>query len=158
MVTQENPDAGKGSVVLDIGGDIGALVVLMPPSMEALEVEIVPSGTDRRGVHVHRDGPDHKHNDGSPAHDHSHDHGRGHGHGHSSDHDATGDGHRHGAGAPPHVAVVPRTTPSGAVVHSLVFGALAAGRYDLYVRPDGPVTMTASVIGGQVTESRWPGN
>lgn len=152
MVTQENPDAGKGSVVLDIGGDIGALVVLMPPSMEALEVEIVPSGTDRRRLHDHRDGRDHEHNDGSPAHHHPHDHS------HGTDHDATGDGHSHVTGAPPHVAVVPRTTPSGAVIHSLVFGALAAGRYDLYVRPDGPVTLTASVIGGQVTESRWPVN
>lgn len=36
----ENPPAGQGSVVLDIGGDVGALVVTMPPELEGVEVEI----------------------------------------------------------------------------------------------------------------------
>jgi len=31
-MTVENPHAGQGSVVLDIGGDVGALVVTMPRS------------------------------------------------------------------------------------------------------------------------------
>jgi hypothetical protein len=38
----ENPFAGQGSVLLDIGDDIGAVVVAMPPSMEGEEVEIRP--------------------------------------------------------------------------------------------------------------------
>ena len=38
----ENPWAGQGAVLLDIGGDIGALVVTMPPSMVDVEVEIEP--------------------------------------------------------------------------------------------------------------------
>jgi len=36
----ENPHAGQGSVVLDIGGDVGALVVTMPAELEGVEVEI----------------------------------------------------------------------------------------------------------------------
>ena len=57
---------------------------------------------------------------------------------------------------PPHVAVVARPVPSGAVVPSLVYGSLVAGTYDLYVRPDGPVRLTAEVRGGEVTETTWP--
>ena len=58
----ENPHAGQGSVLLDIGGDVGALVVSMPPAMVGVEIEIAPVG-------------------GSHEHDHGHDHGHGHGHG-----------------------------------------------------------------------------
>jgi hypothetical protein len=59
----ENPHAGQGSVLLDIGGDIGALVVTTPASMVGVEVEIGPEGA-AFGHHHH----DH-------SHDHSHDHG-----------------------------------------------------------------------------------
>ena len=40
----ENPHAGQGSVLLDIGGDVGALVVSMPPAMVGAEIEIAPVG------------------------------------------------------------------------------------------------------------------
>lgn len=36
----ENPFAGQGSVLLDIGGDVGAVVVTMPAAMLGTEVEI----------------------------------------------------------------------------------------------------------------------
>lgn len=39
----ENPHAGQGSVLLDIGGDVGALVVVAPESMLGREVEIAPA-------------------------------------------------------------------------------------------------------------------
>jgi hypothetical protein len=55
----ENPFAGQGSVLLDIGGDVGALVVTMPAAMEGVEVEIRP-GHGRQAHH--------------------HDHPRGHAH------------------------------------------------------------------------------
>lgn len=42
--THENPHAGQGMVLLDIGGDIGALVVTVPRSMVGVEVEIRPEG------------------------------------------------------------------------------------------------------------------
>jgi hypothetical protein len=37
----ENPHAGQGSVLLDIGGEIGALVVTMPSSMLGEEIEVL---------------------------------------------------------------------------------------------------------------------
>jgi hypothetical protein len=42
---EDNSHAGQGAVVLDIGGDVGALVVSMPSEMEGLEIEICPTGT-----------------------------------------------------------------------------------------------------------------
>ncbi len=50
--------------MLDIGGDIGALVVSMPAALAGHEVEIAPAGEQ------------------APRHDHDPDHGHGHGHGH----------------------------------------------------------------------------
>jgi len=38
----ENPYAGQGAVLLDIGGGIGALVVAMPPSLAGVEIEARP--------------------------------------------------------------------------------------------------------------------
>jgi hypothetical protein len=52
----ENPHAGQGAVLLDIGGDVGALVVTMPASMLGEEVEVVtphdPAGHHRPHVAV----------------------------------------------------------------------------------------------------------
>ena len=62
----ENPHAGQGSVLLDIGGDVGALVVTMPPALVGTEIEIAPAGGHHHG-HAH-------------AHDHGHDHGHAHAH------------------------------------------------------------------------------
>ncbi|MGH3923063.1 MAG: hypothetical protein ACRDTT_09385 [Pseudonocardiaceae bacterium] len=49
MSTEENPHAGRGSAVpVDIGGDIGALVLTMPPDLEGSEVEIRPTDSSTR--------------------------------------------------------------------------------------------------------------
>jgi hypothetical protein len=40
MSTAENPHAGQGMVVLDIGGDIGALVVTMPDGALGTELHL----------------------------------------------------------------------------------------------------------------------
>ena len=61
----ENAWAGQGAVVLDIGGNVGALVVSMPVSTLGLEVEIRPLD----GQHV-------------AGHAHTHEHGHGHEHEH----------------------------------------------------------------------------
>jgi hypothetical protein len=53
----ENGWAGQGAVLLDIGGDVGALVVAMPPSLVGLEVEIRP--LDGSHHHGHEHGHDH---------------------------------------------------------------------------------------------------
>ena len=42
--SMENPDAGQGSVLLDIGGDVGALVVTMPAGLVCVEFEVRPLG------------------------------------------------------------------------------------------------------------------
>ncbi len=126
----ENPFAGQGSVLLDIGDDVGALVVTMPAGMVGVEVEIRPADP---ATHLE-----------PGAHDHGHDHahGHGHGHGHASHH--------------PHVAVVLRPT-GGAVVPSLVYPELMEGRYELYVKDTDAVELTATVVGGEVATEEWPG-
>lgn len=41
-----------GSVMLDIGGDIGALILHTPAEMSGAEIEISPSGDDSHRTHV----------------------------------------------------------------------------------------------------------
>ncbi len=51
-----------GSVLLDIGGDIGALIVHTPPSLAGVEIEISPAGDPSRRSHTavrERRGRDH---------------------------------------------------------------------------------------------------
>lgn len=54
----ENPYAGQGSVLLDIGGAVGALVVTMPQELAGAEVEISrrphSAGDDHHHGHHHR--------------------------------------------------------------------------------------------------------
>jgi len=66
--TAENPNAGQGSVLLDIGGEIGALVVSMPAEMEGAEVEIRPEGARTQLVHGYRH--DHEHTRAHAHHPH----------------------------------------------------------------------------------------
>jgi hypothetical protein len=141
MSTAENPFAGQGSVMLDIGGDVGALVVTMPAALVDTEVEIRPVGvvTDHsHGGHHHDSSPGHSH-DSSPGHSH----GEGH-------------GHDHGAHLA-HVAVVERPVVGG-TVPSLVFAELTTGRYELFEKgcPQA-VALSVEVEGGRVTTAEWPG-
>ena len=76
----ENPYAGQGSVLLDIGGDVGAVVLHLPASWEGAEVAYRRAGEPE-------------------PHEHGHDHHHDHGHSHGTHHP-----HR------PHVAVVGRPT------------------------------------------------
>jgi hypothetical protein len=126
----ENPHAGFGPVVLDIGGDVGAVVVTTPMSMVGAEVDIVPADADLATY------GDHGHGD---------DHGHGHGHGH---------GHRHRHR--PHVAVVRRPLPDGREVATLVYPEVVAGRYRLLLQGTDDVVMEVSVAGGEVTQASWP--
>jgi hypothetical protein len=62
----ENPFAGQGAVVLDIGGDVGALIVTMPEGMAGVEVEIRPWGAQGHLDEQH----DHHHSHGHAHHPH----------------------------------------------------------------------------------------
>ena len=134
MSENENPHAGQGSVLLDIGGDVGALVVSMPPAMVGVEIEIARRGGD--------------------DHDHPHEHGHGHGHGHGHEH-GHGHGHGHRHGHRPHVAVVDRPVTDGSLP-SLVFPDLVEGSYELFDKGQETVLLTAEIIGGQVAFLEWP--
>ena len=46
--TREHPEP----VVLDIGGDVGALVLYTPPAMHGQEIEISPLGDDGHRTHT----------------------------------------------------------------------------------------------------------
>ncbi len=102
-----HPQAGQGPVVLDIGGNVGALVIRMPHHLEGAEVEIRPASSPGRTVPLR------------------------------------------------HVGVVARPVASG-FVDSAVFDALTEGNYDIHVRPNGPVLLTAEVRAGEVTFADWP--
>jgi hypothetical protein len=91
-------------VLLDIGGDIGAVVLTMPAHLVDREVEA-------------------RRTDGSEP--------------------------------PTHVGVVLRPAPTGPRP-SAVFAELREGDYQLYLRPDGPVVLAVTVVGGQVVEQVWP--
>ena len=127
--------------MLDIGGDIGAIVVTMPVEMVGQEVDLLAEGEDvAAGV-----SQTHAEDD----HDHGHDHGHGHGHDH---------GHGHGHGHRPHVAVVRRPLPgSTEEIPSLVYPEVREGRYRLLMKGTDVVTLEVDVVGGEVTEAVWPG-
>ena len=154
---EDNSHAGQGAVLLNIGGDVGALVVTMPAPMEGIEVEIRPVGaadghpprpttTHARRTNARRQTTEQTRPCARPrprprtttTTTHTHDD-------HSHDH----------ASPWPHVAVVARPAPAG-IVHSLVYSELQEGSYELYVRPHGPVELTVDVAGGYVTEAVWP--
>jgi hypothetical protein len=138
MSTVENPHAGQGMVVLDIGGDIGALVVQVPAELAGVEIEICPSGArhdvpDEGGDWWQGDWRSHSHPPDTGAHPHVH----------------------HDRSAWPHVAVIGRPAAES-TVYSAVFPGLRTGHYDLWLRPDEATAMTVAVTGGQVTTALWP--
>jgi hypothetical protein len=124
----ENPTAGQGAVLLDIGDEVGALVVSAPAALADAEIEICPAG--RRAQEPDEGGTWWV---GQWRHDHG------------------GSGHAPGR-AWPHVGVVARPG-SG---HYAVFPGLRAGRYELWVRPGGATGLVADVAGGEVTTAAWP--
>ena len=128
-MTVENPHAGQGAVVLDIGDGVGAVIVSAPAALLGAEIEVCPSG--RRG-----DAPD----DGG---DWWLGEWRAHGHTHER------------APAWPHVAVMSRQTPAGPRLAAVIPG-LRTGQYELWLRPGHPTALTVSVTGGAVTEVDWP--
>lgn len=134
----ENPHAGQGPVMLEIGVDTGALILSAPVDLVDREIEI-HTGQARSHVPGHHD----------HAHDHDHDHDHGHDHDHAHDHGADRK-HSHA----PHVAVIPRVLPNGRTVHCAVFPDLLPGSYTLWLLPEGPA-MPVVIRAGQVTTADW---
>jgi hypothetical protein len=135
-----------GTVVLDIGGDVGALIILTGADRHLVEIEISRADGERAlppGSEVaqpHDQPPDH-------SHDHSHGDGPPHSHSHS---------HSHGHGAPPartHVAVRERRGPNG-VRYAAIYPALNAGEYTVW-GSDGQVADAVEVVGGEVAQLDW---
>src|SRR2546422_9668933 len=52
MPETHNKHSGVGAVVLDIGGDHGALVIMAPAVMQDTEIDISPVGRDGQRQHV----------------------------------------------------------------------------------------------------------
>ena len=52
MTAGHRHHAGEGPVVLDVGGDVGALVLLAGPELDQAEIEISAVGQARTGQHV----------------------------------------------------------------------------------------------------------
>lgn len=122
----ENPHAGQGPVMLEIGVDTGALIVSAPVDLVGREIEIHSFGRARS----HAPGQAHQHE-----------------HAHGGEHEQQ---HQHS----PHVAVIPRTLPNGGTAHCAVFPDLAPGRYTLWLLPQGPA-MPVVVRAGEVTTTDW---
>ena len=131
MTFVENPHAGQGMVVLDIGGDVGALVVNTPAALAGAELEICPAG---RREHPPDEGGTWWQGEWRSEHGHA----PGHHH------------HPHGP-AWPHVSVLAR--PGGH--HAAVFPGLRAGRYEVWRRPGDPTALVVDVAGGWVTTVAW---
>ena len=136
----ENPHAGQGMVVLDIGGDIGALVISAPAAMAGVEIEIRPSGAS---LDEPDEGAGWWQGEWRSAQDHHHPHG-----------------HEHHQPAWPHVAVLGRPVQAG-IAYAAVFPGLRAGDYQLWAGsgdpdPDDIGVLTATVRGSEVTTASWP--
>jgi len=129
----ENPYAGQGPVLLDIGTDTGALVVHTDPELLGAEIEIVA------GLQPPRDGHP------QPAADAGHRHLDQAGHGHSHR------GQPHG----PHAEVLARPLPDGTSQPCVVYPDLAPGWYTLQVLPLGD-SRSMRVQAGTVTFVSWP--
>lgn len=125
----ENPHAGQGPVMLEIGEDTGALILSAPVELVDREIEIRPFGRARARVPHHH------------PHDHAHPHDHTHPHAQDQPHS-------------PHVAVIPRALPNGGTVNCAVFPDLQPGVYTLWLMPSGP-SMPVVVSAGQVSTASW---
>lgn len=129
LVTEQSQlgPSKEGTVMLDIGGDIGALILMTGPELLLAEIEI--SRVDGQ----------------SPLAD-------GHGHAHEHDH-ADGKTHSHTDPNRTHVAVRERRGPSG-VQYAAIYPGLWTGDYILW-GVDGEARDTVTITGGEVTQLDW---
>ena len=162
------PDASRPAgfsledAVLDIGGDIGALILYTDAAYNGREIEVSPIDEPDQGhgaAHAHEHDPAHEHEAG-----HGHEHGQGHGHEHGQGHrhkDAHGheDPHRHEHpdehGLRTHTAIHERRS-GGQVTYAGIYVELKAGIYRIWT-DDPSLPDRVTIIGGQVAEVDWRG-
>jgi hypothetical protein len=111
--------------VLDIGGDVGALLLHTAPELLGVEIEISPLSGSAMDVFQH---------------EHPHEHGEGAAHVH----------HHPGR---THVAVLARHLPGG-VQHAALYPGLTSGDYQLW-NVDGSPADVVHIKGGEITEIDW---
>ncbi len=130
--------------VLDIGGDIGALILYTDAALNGREIEVSPidDPDDRPG---HDDGQGHEQDRG---HEHGHEHGPAHGHELRHEHDQ---GHGHGHRT--HTAIHERRS-GGQVTYAGIYVELRAGTYRIWT-DDPSLPDRVTIIGGQVAEVDW---
>lgn len=147
---EDHSGVGQGTVMLDIGGEIGALVIGATEALDGVEIEIRPTGDTPFADPAAWSSAGHPTGDGvAHGHGHSHSHGETRDDGSTHDHD---DQHRTDHPHLLHVAVHHRFDGTW----SAVFPELHEGTYELYQRPDGPVRLAVEVTGGRVTNAIWP--
>ena len=130
---QQSGQRADAGVVLDIGGDIGALIVHTDASMHLVEIEISPD--DESGEDVFQ-----------AEHPHEAEHSHEDGHSHT---------HVHHTPGTTHVAVHERQMPDGAV-YAAIYPGLREGAYTLW-NADGTPADTVHIVGGTVVELDWRG-
>lgn len=132
------PDAARPAgfsledAVLDIGGDIGALILYTDPEYDGREIEVSPI-----------DEHDHEH---EPAHDHHHPHELDHGDEHRHDHE-----HDHGHRT--HTAIHERRA-GGSLTYAGIYPELKAGTYRIWA-DDPSLPDRVTIVGGEVAEIDW---
>ena len=131
-MSEEQRANEAATVVLDIGGDVGALILHTDASLHNVEIEISPN--DDSGEDVFQ--AEHPHEAEQP-HEHTHD-----------------DGHTH-AHTPgtTHVAVLERNLGCE-VRYAAIYPGLREGEYTLW-NQDGTAAETVRIVGGEVTELDW---
>lgn len=128
-----------GTVVLDIGGDIGALILLTGPDLLLAEIEISRLDGGPVPGHEHADGQHHEHHEGQ----HQHTHNR----------SGSTDGHAPLAAPRTHVAVRERRGPGGSRF-AAIYPGLRSGDYTVWGL-DGAPRQTVTIVGGEVTHIDW---
>ena len=114
--------------VLDIGGDVGALILYTDADYDEREIEISPVDELE-----------------APA---AHDHGQGHDHDDPHDHEhADEHGHR------THTAIHERRA-GGQTMYAGIYPELKAGTYRIWV-DDPNLTDRVTIVGGEVAEVDW---
>jgi hypothetical protein len=118
--------------VLDIGGDIGALILFTDAEYNGREIEVSPIDAPDYGqaaAHDHEPGHEHEHADG-------HEHGPGHDHRHRT-----------------HTAIHERRS-GGQVTYAGIYVELRAGTYRIWT-DDPSLPDRVTIVGGQVAEVDW---